>query len=139
MPPPVVEPVGLAPPELGPVGPGLGLAPPVLGLAPGEAALVAGALVAADVVEVVLDAVDVVLTAALAEAPVGTVSCGAAVVSGVAEPLPHAARLSESTSPATSATKVVVTRVMGFLERQEPRGSIRLPQFGQSLRSFWAS
>ena len=118
---------------------GRGLAPPLEGATAPGVVVAGGAVVAADVVEVVLDAVDVV-TAALADAPVGTVSGGAPLVSEVVVPLPHATSPRARTSPTMNAAILVVTRVMAGVGRdQEPSGSIRRPQVGQSLRSFWAS
>jgi hypothetical protein len=93
-----------------------------------------GAVVATDELDVVVDVV--VVTAALADAPVGTVSWGAPTVSEVADPDPHAASVSAAAMPSTSAERVASGRFMVSGRRQEPSGSMRLPQTGQSLRSF---
>jgi hypothetical protein len=101
---------GLAPPELGVVA--APLVAPLAGVWP--VALVAAVVEATDAVEVV-EAVVVELAtvagAALAEAPLGTVSWGAPVVSGVADPpAPHATSPSDSVSPATNDAILVVRR-----------------------------
>lgn len=71
--------------------------------------------VAAEVVvaelEVVVDEV-VVEVAALATAPVGTVRVGAPAVSVAEDPLPQAATPRDSRTPATSAARGVLRRLM---------------------------
>ncbi len=132
--PPVVLPPGLAPPVLGVVPPELALVPLEDGAVAPEEVVGAGAVVATDELELVVELVVVVVSAALA--PVGTVSCGAPTVSDVAEPEPQAASVAAMAIPTTSATRIVSGRVMASGRRQEPSGSMRLPQTGQSLRSF---
>jgi hypothetical protein len=135
------------------------LAPPELGAAVGEleAAVPAEAVpVAAELLvaalEPLLDAavapvapvVPVLpVVAALSEEPeVGTVRDGIGVLSAdAAPPPPQAARPTTRSRPATSSARVrdeegtLVDLPLG----QEPRGSIRLPQYGQSFKSFWLS
>jgi hypothetical protein len=130
-----VPPLGLAPPVAGPV------APPEVPLVPLEEGAVApdevvgvGAVVATDELELVVELLVVVVRAALA--PVGTVSWGAPTVSEVADPEPQDARVAARTIPTRNAERVMSGRVMVSGRRQEPSGSMRLPQTGQSLRSF---
>jgi hypothetical protein len=128
---------GLAPPVEGPVAPPeVPLVPPEDGAVAPEEVVGVGAVVATDEAELVVELVVVVLTAAFADAPVGTVSCGAPTVSEVADPEPHAARVAARMTPTTNAETVMSGRVMVLGGRQEPSGSMRLPQTGQSLRSF---
>jgi hypothetical protein len=75
--------------------------------------------------------------AALADAPVGTVSGGAATVSGEEVPPPQAATAADRAIPAIRLASRRNRLVKG--KPQEPRGSIRLPQWGQSFRSFCVS
>src|SRR5581483_12036825 len=91
------------PPVVGPVPaePEPPLVPPEDGAVAPEDVVGAGAVVATDEVELVVDVV--VVTAALAEAPVGTVNCGAPTVSDVAEPEPQDASASAAAMPMTSA------------------------------------
>ncbi len=70
-----------------------------------------GAVVATELLELVVDDV-VVVTAALADAPVGTVSWGAPVVSDLTALEPQAARARASTSPIASAARAVAERVI---------------------------
>jgi hypothetical protein len=132
----------------------VGLAPP-LGVVVGGAVVVLGAAVVValdgvvteagvvvddDVVVVVELVVDVVvLTAAIGVASPGIVSVGAPAVFVAELELPHAATPAASRSPATRAAKGVTKRRIGRRGGYEPSGSIRLPQTGQSLRSFCAS
>jgi hypothetical protein len=72
---------------------------------------------------------------------VGTVSGGAPEVSPAVEPPPPQAATARVTSPAASSVRIrdlagIVMRLRGG---QESSGSIRLPQCGQSFRSFWHS
>jgi hypothetical protein len=136
VPPPVVLPLGLAPPVAGPVPaePEPPLVPLEDGAVAPEEVVGVGAVVATEELELVVEVV--VLTAALAEAPVGTVSWGAPTVSEVADPDPQAASVSAAAMPTTNAERVASGRVMVSGRRQEPSGSMRLPQTGQSLRSF---
>jgi hypothetical protein len=145
VPPP---PLGLAPPDAEapdvPLEPPGAPAPPEEAGAPleepdeGEPDDDAGVGVVA-VVRVVVVAAD---TAALAEPPDGTVSAGAPVVSPAEvelPPPPQADRPTASAPLAISAASVVVPALALPTIAYEPSGSIRLPQCGQSFRSFWQS
>jgi hypothetical protein len=76
---------------------------------------------------------------------VGTVRGGAPAVSVVAVPPPHAARAAHAPTPAMSAAIRPSGFLLGTAERrvttkpQTSSGSMRRPQCGQSLRSFWQS
>ena len=118
--------------------------PPVEGEDPPDAALaddpadplpeLAGVVELVAVVEL-----EVEDTAALADAPLGTVSAGAPDVSVEAElPLPHATNPADRTTPAATAVIGRATRNKAA-PRHEPSGSIRRPQCGQSFRSFCVS
>jgi len=86
----------------------------------------------------------------LAELPPGTVNVGTPAVPVVAcvPPPPHAARPTDSATPANTAAMAafsgrvrrrVPLLITAIESSYEPSGSIRLPQFGQSFRSFWVS
>ena len=109
----MVLPLGLAPPVVGavPAEPEP-LVPPEDGAVAPEEVVGVGAVVATDELELVVEVV--VVTAALAEAPVGTVSWGAPTVSDVAEPDPQAARVRAAAMPTTNADRVGSGLVMAF-------------------------
>jgi hypothetical protein len=112
VPPVVPPPAGLAPPELWLEGV-LVIPRPEPPLDAALCAVVAAAVVLELVV--VEELVVVLLTAALAEAPPGTVSCGASTVSDVDEVLPpQATSPTERAIPAANAASVGVKR---FIER----------------------
>ncbi|HUB05024.1 MAG TPA: hypothetical protein VMA76_08135 [Solirubrobacteraceae bacterium] len=94
-----------------------------------------------DVLFVVELADDVPVAADVVMVAVGTVSGGAPEVSVAAPPLPHAAIAADAAAPAASAARPRVARMTagrpGTTGPQTSSGSIRLPQWGQSLRSFW--
>jgi hypothetical protein len=95
------------------------------------------------VVVVVVEVLDVVAGAAVIVA-VGTLSAGAPEVSELAEPPPQAARPRHSATAATPAIHPDGPPPSTALRRltarpQTSSGSMRRPQCGQSLRSFWHS
>jgi hypothetical protein len=150
----VPPPVGFAPPDAEEAG-----VPPVpavpLGAVPAAAVpdepLDADEDEPAGVVElVVLVVVEDAPAETLAELPPGTVKVGTPAVPVVAcvPPPPHAARPTDSATPANAAARAafsgrvrrrVPLLITAIESSYEPSGSIRLPQFGQSLRSFWVS
>jgi hypothetical protein len=150
----VPPPVGLAPPDADEAG-----VPPVpavpLGAVPALAVpddpLDADEDEPAGVVElVVLVVVEAAPAETLAELPPGTVRVGAPAVSVVADvpPPPQAASPTDIATPAVTAARAafsgrvrrrVPLLITAIESSYEPSGSIRLPQFGQSLRSFWVS
>jgi hypothetical protein len=89
----------------------------------------------------VVEVVDVAVedgVAELAAAPVGTVNGGAPELSTGVEPPPPQAE--SPADRAMAAMRVASRRERPSIgESQEPSGSIRLPQFGQSFRSFCVS
>jgi hypothetical protein len=99
-------------------------------------------VVVVEVVEVVafVEAGDCAATVA-----VGTVSGGAPAVLVGGELPPHAARAAHRARPASARALspgrplLVTTRPRGTTGPQTSSGSMRRPQCGQSLRSFWQS
>jgi hypothetical protein len=125
-----------APPDDAPVLP----VDPVEPAAPGADEV----LLAPDEVVVELELVGVVVVvvalATLGGLPAGTVSGGAPLVSvaGADEPPQAEMATAAATQAATKATQRTRSKPT-IADLQDPSGSIRLPQTGQSLRSFWAS
>jgi hypothetical protein len=78
------------------------------------------------------------VTGTVPAVPEGTVSSEPPVATDPEDPPPpHAATPVESATPAASAASFAsIGLVVTETTAQEPSGSIRLPQLGQSFRSF---